>query len=81
MTLTRLLSICDAYDKLGWSIQSQLGDVVQQNEDKCNARALELITKFLHVVKKHADINGDDELREDAETYLANIASELERQS
>ena len=73
MTIERILAICKAYDRLGGAVQEQLDDVLQDRIEDCNPNAVRLLRRFINEVKDHADVNGDDELEDHAETILVEI--------
>lgn len=73
MTLERIIALCKAYDRLGTSVQEQLSDILDGRIDDCNPNAVKLCRVWLCEAKEHADVNGDDELREDVETALDDI--------
>jgi hypothetical protein len=70
MDLARLMEICKAYNKLGWAVQDQLHDVLEnKNYDDQNRNALELIKDFL---------NDASDVCEDASTEVSGIIDFLQ---
>ncbi len=78
MTLERIIDICKAYSNLGTAIAEQVDDVLDGRIEDVNASAVvHYIVPFLRKVRGHADLNGDDELREEVDNALEEIAEEM----
>ena len=70
-----LLDICKAYARLGWAVQEQLDDCLQDSSpsglDDLNDNALDMIRGFLDTVEELGICEEAQGLNEELEAYLA----------
>lgn len=60
MNLQTLIRLCKEWNALGWSVQEQCEDFLQDGPDGLNSNALKLIERWLYSVKRAADHALDD---------------------
>lgn len=71
MEIAELLELARRWEKLGWSVQGQLQDVVEGNEkpEHLNPQAMKLAAQFL-VICKRRGVNGAASVLDDIDRAL-----------
>lgn len=71
MDIQTLIELCKAYSKLGWAVQEQLSDVLDDTDlSRLNGNALKMIAAFLRKAEG-ADVEDAGDFADQIEEYLA----------